>query len=212
MPVNTVHNILVALVQQAHTYLDLTQSLSPNIEAHTVFYAVCQAIFYIITYLSNKLLDNGGYEYLVSLQLDRLVTCRLNPLKFCCASVADAFANVVDNLGVVSISCMDLVERNRSVKFSLNFDEQNPLRSYFPFDPLFQDLPLTGHFIDPFYNRSPDQWFEDDDDHTDRETSRESMSEASASVGASISFEARIGSLDFSSSARFSQGSVGSSY
>jgi len=205
VPINVVSFILTALVTELHCYLDTPDKvMAPILEDHLIFYIICQAVFYIITYLSNALLENGGYEYLLRLQLERFIISPLNPLKFCCRSVAEAFATVVDKLNLMSISCEELIEQNKQTKF--NFDDRNPLGTHFPFDPIYLDLPQSFQHIEPFYNSKPDQWNEDEDQQIDREKS-ESASETSMSYEHESSLDMSIGKQ---SQMSYNNGSFGS--
>ncbi|CAG7729361.1 unnamed protein product [Allacma fusca] len=133
---------------------------SINLQAHGCFYAVCQTIFYLIAFRNKELLGSRkASAYMRTLNLGRLVTSDLNPLKACNSAISDAF---VDALNQHQISyCRTILERNQrstipTVNAGLddigNFARQvtsSTLECFFPCDPYL--LPRTKKWIDPIY-------------------------------------------------------------
>ncbi|XP_076309467.1 RNA polymerase I-specific transcription initiation factor RRN3 homolog Tif-IA [Tachypleus tridentatus] len=129
-----------------HSYIEnLTGSSRVIVDTslHGTFYAVCQAIFYVFAFRHKELIEmKNGLKYLRGLNLERVVTCRLNPLKVCMSAVVRNFANVARNYQLVY--CYTIIERNsrtllpvaasqasgstQSVSFS-------KMETFFPFDP-----------------------------------------------------------------------------
>ncbi|XP_071862578.1 RNA polymerase I-specific transcription initiation factor RRN3 homolog Tif-IA [Bombus fervidus] len=81
-----------------HDYINM-QDHSNYIEdenkEHGVFYSVCEALFLIITKRHNDYPDSKKYMlYLQELDLAKIVTCKLNPLKACHPEIAHSFAEI----------------------------------------------------------------------------------------------------------------------
>ena len=54
-----------------------------------------QAVFYIFVFRHRQLLeDNKGLHYVMGLNLERIVTCRLNPIRVCLPSIVNVFATL----------------------------------------------------------------------------------------------------------------------
>ena len=66
-----------------------------DIEAHAVFYAVCQAVMYIMCFRhADMLTDRKRHAKCQMLKLDRIVASQLNPLKVVLPSVVKEFATI----------------------------------------------------------------------------------------------------------------------
>lgn len=86
-----------------------------GVSSHGTFYALFQAAIYIITLRHKEILElKKGLDYLRNLNLDRLITSNLNPLKFCSDTVAANFASV-------SRYCRDFFEKKNLQFLPLNF-------------------------------------------------------------------------------------------
>ncbi|CAG0905552.1 unnamed protein product [Cyprideis torosa] len=87
VPLQTIRSGLQELTEWAHAYMsqvDEEHSVG-DIEFHGPFYAVCQAIFYIVSF-SHADLTSGGpkaLQFLQSLQFSRIINSSLNPLRHC---------------------------------------------------------------------------------------------------------------------------------
>lgn len=155
-----------------------------NILAHGSFYAVCQAIFYIFAFRHFELIygnlplikdeenkpgnkpniqglppPNLGSSFMYALNLQRLITCDLNPLKACIPSIAKTFVNIAH---VYQISyCKTVLERNSRASIrnmicenmrdgASSGESVNLLNdSFFPFDPLL--LPYSKMIVEETY-------------------------------------------------------------
>lgn len=71
----------------------------------------------------------SGINFVESLNLPRLVTCPLNPLRTCPPQVTQAFSSVTRSHQVVY--CQAIIEKN--VRYSLNNAVQYD--DWFPYDP-----------------------------------------------------------------------------
>uniref|UniRef100_U5EH15 Putative rna polymerase i specific transcription initiation factor rrn3 n=1 Tax=Corethrella appendiculata TaxID=1370023 RepID=U5EH15_9DIPT len=155
IPLATVKIKLCEFSNWAHQYIQQSDSAQYNnsLKAHKVFYAVCQAIFYIIAFRSKHLTSNQkNLAFLQSLQLASLVTCHLNPLRVCLPAVSTAFAGVTRAHQLAY--CHTILERNARRKlatiYSTNCETPDEcLETFFPFDPYL--LKKSGKKIDQIY-------------------------------------------------------------
>lgn len=143
------------LCRWAHDYVEKSDSSqnTTSIRAHLVFYAVCEAIFYVISFRSQDLTDSSeNLTFLQSLQLSTLVTCHLNPLRVCSPAVATAFAGVTRTHQLAY--CHTVLERNARRKLAMVYQNDivmpdETLDTTFPFDPFL--LKKSGAFINGIY-------------------------------------------------------------
>lgn len=158
---NTLHD----LCRWAHDYVEKSDSSqnTTSIKAHLVFYAVCEAIFYVISFRSRDLTNSSeNLTFLQTLQLSTLVTCHLNPLRVCLPAVATAFAGVTRAHQLAY--CHTILERNARRKLAMVYQNEivmpdETLDTMFPFDPYL--LKKSGAFIAKIYQHY--QPSEDDD-------------------------------------------------
>lgn len=145
-----------------HSYLD---TLSPgNIRAdprvHAPFYSLCQAVFYVFAFRSKALLESAdGFDFLRKLNFERLITCPLNPLKFCLSTVTEVFADLMNRHELVF--CYTILEQNRRLALpsssqSFGSSVVNVMDCFFPFDPY--NLKRSHKIIEPLYQ----EWEEED--------------------------------------------------
>uniref|UniRef100_A0A8C4RBS4 RRN3 homolog, RNA polymerase I transcription factor n=1 Tax=Eptatretus burgeri TaxID=7764 RepID=A0A8C4RBS4_EPTBU len=98
IPSVTVRACLDLLVSWLHRYIDSQDGSARSycdVSIHGPFYAVCQSVCYIFIFRHRELLEpdmKKGLAYLQALNLERLVQCRLNPLKVCLPSIVRVFA------------------------------------------------------------------------------------------------------------------------
>lgn len=157
LPQGVIKKTLRELCEWAHAYIlksDSGQS-SASIKAHIVFYAVCEAVFYVIAFRSRDLTSNNkNLIFLQSLQLSTLVTCHLNPLRVCQATVATAFAGVTRAHQLAY--CHTVLERNARKKLATVYRNEvimpeETLDTTFPFDPYL--LKKSGKHIADIYQQ-----------------------------------------------------------
>ncbi|NXK05698.1 RRN3 factor, partial [Herpetotheres cachinnans] len=163
IPVVTVKACLDLLVNWMHKYID-NQDTGANVYCdvalHGPFYSTCQAVFYTLIFRHKQLLDGNlrkGLSYLQSLNFERIVIKKKNPLKICIPSVVNLFAAKKKNLLIYFsfsliqifvkyqlVFCYTIIERNNRqfipvVRSGTGGDLvqtcTNPLDSFFPFDP-----------------------------------------------------------------------------
>lgn len=129
----------------------------PQFAAHRVFYAVCQAVFYVIAFRHGDMTPISQYlPFLRSLNLERLVTSHLNPLNNCMPSVVRHFSRVTRHYQLVY--CNTIIARNRREQLPVVFQTNLGLRrardegvqlTFFPFDPYV--LQHSGWFVEDIY-------------------------------------------------------------
>lgn len=155
IPQTRIKRTLHDLCRWAHDYVEKSDSSqnTTSIKAHLVFYAVCEAIFYVISFRSRDLTNsNENLTFLQSLQLSTLVTCHLNPLRVCLPAVATAFAGVTRAHQLAY--CHTILERNARRKLAMVYQNEivmpdETLDTTFPFDPYL--LKKSGAFIENIY-------------------------------------------------------------
>ncbi|VVC30424.1 Hypothetical protein CINCED_3A002920 [Cinara cedri] len=139
------------------------------LRGHAVFYSICQALFYIISFRHQDLMDSKrNLKFMENLSLSKIVTCKLSPLRLCCSTVVNHFAHITKIYQLTyCYAAMDGHIRitNQTIK-----DEW--LYSFFPFDPYVlprsKDIIMSNlyrHFDDDNINKLTD--IDDDEDMKD---------------------------------------------
>ncbi|KAI0230182.1 RNA polymerase I-specific transcription initiation factor RRN3 [Lamellibrachia satsuma] len=154
--ISTVRVCLDLMAAWAHRYIteaSYTSSSNNDMSHHATFYSVCQAIFYVVTFRHKELLSTKqGYKHCQRLNLQTIVTARLNPLRMCLAIIAKTFASITRMHQLAF--CDTILERNRRTMFPTSADGagvsvSNPLDAFFPFDPYL--LNRSGRYVVPLY-------------------------------------------------------------
>lgn len=142
------------LARWIHRYLDIQNSTNiiADFNKHGPFYGVCQTLLYIFIYHHKIFLQShADIDFIKSLNFARIITSKLNPLKFCLNTIVSMFARVTRIYEIVF--CYSVIERNnRSMlsEFTLtNGGVHKHLEIFFPFDPYM--LPNSLKFIKPVY-------------------------------------------------------------
>lgn len=160
-----------------NAYLDYFETAAGGSDApedHSLFYNVCQAVFYIVCFRHVQLFASydgvDGPAAMARLGLDRVVNSRLNPLRVCLPSVVNEFARVMHEQQIVY--CYAAMQRNARPQRSGNASpvrsgssgaeaamayinrEAVDFESFFAFEPL--TLARTSPIVEPFYQ----QWEE----------------------------------------------------
>ncbi|XP_058804012.1 RNA polymerase I-specific transcription initiation factor RRN3 [Phymastichus coffea] len=157
--IGLIQGVLSEMSTWIHSYISSQDSLecaNSDVRVHAVFYSVCQAMFYLLAFRHKDLMDGErNLRFLEGLNLNKIVTCRLNPLKVCQSAVVQNFAAVTRKYQLAY--CYTVIERNaRSnlpVQYSSNrYQSLNWLDTFFPFDPY--RLVLSGQRITELYNNS----------------------------------------------------------
>lgn len=86
---------LQLMVTWAHAYADKQALMQTNysdhvsnFSLHRTYYSLCQTIFYVIIFHSRQLFDERYIGLVRSWKLNDIVSCKLNPLKFCLSTVS----------------------------------------------------------------------------------------------------------------------------
>ncbi|XP_014370833.1 RNA polymerase I-specific transcription initiation factor RRN3 [Papilio machaon] len=154
---------LKSMAEWCHSYITATQestAVSDNTKVHGVFHSICHAIFYLVAFKNHQLfVSKESLNFVESLNLPRLVTCSLNPLRTCPPQVTRAFSSVTRAHQVVY--CQAIIEKN--TRHSLQYNTEECYNEWFPYDPY--TLPKSGQIIWPLCIEYKD-WAKDGDDET----------------------------------------------
>ncbi|XP_014208369.1 RNA polymerase I-specific transcription initiation factor RRN3 [Copidosoma floridanum] len=153
--INLIQGVLSEIVSWVHSYIssqDSVESADPT--AHALFYSMCHAIFYLIAFRHKDLTEGKkNLLFLQELNITKIVTSRLNPLKFCQPAVVQNFAAVTRKYQIAY--CYTVIDRNSRSNLPVLYNTNctvTALETFFPFDPYL--LPLSGRRIAPIYNSS----------------------------------------------------------
>lgn len=150
------------MTEWCHSYIKAQEMPSSHNgkNPHSVFYSVCQYIFYLVAFKHKELFSdkNGklclflilnimflniyttmvfsrcssGLLFVVSLNLPKIVMCSLNPLRMCHEGIAEAFASITRIHQIVY--CHALMEQN--IRRHLKAEEELlEHQEWFPYDP-----------------------------------------------------------------------------
>ncbi|XP_046855121.1 RNA polymerase I-specific transcription initiation factor RRN3-like [Xenia sp. Carnegie-2017] len=189
--ISMIKKCLNLLVSWIHRYIDnINCELAyPDVDKHGPFYSLCQAVFYIYVYRHSCLLqEKDGMGFARRLNFERIVTCKLNPLKICLSHVVKMFAHVTRYNEVVF--CYTIIEKNnRSLPMTApsftssvvaKHSQLNQLDSFFPFEPYL--LKRSRLFIKDIYREwdgiEPETYISDGeeiDDHVELGKSPDSL-------------------------------------
>ncbi|KAE8749588.1 hypothetical protein FOCC_FOCC003576 [Frankliniella occidentalis] len=148
-----------------HSYIN-NQDGQKTVEMrlHIVFYSVCQALFYLLCFRHKDLFrTKQNMVFLRGLNLTKMVTCTLNPLRVCLPELVKKFSSITRAYQLVY--CNSVIERNsrnsvpivHTRNHVMQADQPSSLlETFFPFDPY--KLKRSSCVIDPTY-----QVYQDDD-------------------------------------------------
>lgn len=139
---------------------------------HTVFYSVCQALFLIICKRHNDYPDSKKYMlYLQELNLAKIITSKLNPLKACHPEILHNFAEITRTYQLAY--CYTIIENNTRSQlpiFNSNKAASTTVENFFPFSsytlqqssqrliPLFRDNVTNSNEYKTFTNYKEDYY------------------------------------------------------
>ncbi|XP_057658400.1 RNA polymerase I-specific transcription initiation factor RRN3 isoform X2 [Diorhabda carinulata] len=168
IPLAMLKGTLQQLAEWIHSYIlaqDGLEYVNSDIRAHSVFYSVCQALFYVIAFRHKDFVTSKkNITFLECLNLGKIVTSRLNPLRVCQPAVVQNFAAVTRKYQIAY--CYSIIEHNtRNTLPTIYQDEKgsivmsnNVLDAFFPFDPFI--LKRSGKKIQPIY-KEYEEFFEE---------------------------------------------------
>ncbi|CAG5129022.1 unnamed protein product [Candidula unifasciata] len=174
LSVKTAKQVVELMVKWIHSYLDRTcdQGAHADLAHHAPFYSVCQSVFYIFCFKHMDFMGMKGYRWAESLNLQRIVTSKLNPLRVCMPIIVSTFASAA-RLHQLAF-CDTVIERNNryhlpvaASTYSTEGSRQTQLQSYFPFDPYL--LPRSCSHIRPLYKEFHGSLPGEDDDAVDED-------------------------------------------
>jgi RNA polymerase I-specific transcription initiation factor RRN3 len=178
-----VKDSLYVMVGWVHDYLENLdkKNMFPDVEVHSIFYSVCQSIFYIICFHYTNLFQNEGKEYWSSLELEKIITSSLNPLKFCLNTIVNEFSRICSEFGLTI--CEEIIQKNKHLILPTRniYGRSNYLESFFPFDPYL--LQNSSIFINKYYrtwNTKDDE--EEESKDIQEETTDEDMKSTTNSL------------------------------
>ncbi|XP_035824154.1 RNA polymerase I-specific transcription initiation factor RRN3 [Aplysia californica] len=155
--ISTCRGIMELMARWLHSYLDQSsdQQHKADLAHHGPFYSVCQSLFYCFCFMHNDIMQlKDGHKWAVSLNFQRIITSKLNPLRVCLPIVVKTFASATRMHQLAF--CDTIIERNNRYtlpvavsSFALGTCDQRQLESYFPFDPYL--LPRSRMYITPLY-------------------------------------------------------------
>lgn len=151
------------IAEWIHTYIanqDAVEGLNADIRAHAVFYSVCQALFYLVAFRHKDLVERKKSKvnhsstnlkcntinfldiiFLESLQLGKIITSQLNPLRVCQAAVVQNFAAVTRKYQLAY--CYTVIDHNKRNSMPTIYQDDKGARiisgqclsDFYPFDP-----------------------------------------------------------------------------
>ena len=146
-----------------HAYIDQTRNSNSNmkIHSHGPFYSACQAVFYMFVFRQDEFKDSKvALDKLSKIRLQKIVTCHLNPLRFCRPAIVRNFSSVAQYLQLAY--CETIIQKNMRLNLPVvNNSALNAtcsvtgpnavLHSFFPFDPY--TLKDSKQFVSPHYRQ-----------------------------------------------------------
>lgn len=102
------------LVKWIHSYINMqeySKYVDDDTKPHVVFYSVCQAFFHLFIARHKEFVSaKNGILFLQELDIPRIVTCRLNPLKMCNIKIVHNFADITSTYQLAY--CYTIIESN----------------------------------------------------------------------------------------------------
>ncbi|KAK2576891.1 hypothetical protein KPH14_005516 [Odynerus spinipes] len=102
------------LAKWIHSYIDMQENsdyVSDDPRDHPIFYSVCQALFFIVTVRHKDFIDTkSSMMCLHELDLPKIITCKLNPLKSCQSDIVHSFADISRTYQLAY--CYTIIENN----------------------------------------------------------------------------------------------------
>ncbi|KZC07908.1 RNA polymerase I-specific transcription initiation factor RRN3, partial [Dufourea novaeangliae] len=134
----TVKVVQLKLSKWIHDYInmqDYSNCVNDENKAHTVFYSVCQALFLIIAKRHNDYPDSKKYMlYLQELDLAKIITSKLNPLKACYPEIVHNFAEITRTYQLAY--CYTIIENNTRSQLPIFNSKKatvTTVENFFPF-------------------------------------------------------------------------------
>jgi RNA polymerase I-specific transcription initiation factor RRN3 len=183
------------MIKWIHNYMEKTTHIS-YFDVHRTYYALCQTVFYVTIFRNRQLFQQGNNDYLnlvKSWRFNEIVSCKLNPLRYCLPTIRQKFARIT-YLNQIAY-CYSIIDANNRITLPISGENsnevrmffsskselqakskentsttvnssyfENPLDSFFPFDPYL--LNRSKVFIEKFYVQFTDI-LDDEDEEMD---------------------------------------------
>ncbi|KAK3586143.1 hypothetical protein CHS0354_033267 [Potamilus streckersoni] len=176
VPLSMVKTCLGIMTNWIHSYLDHSSqdTVHADITHHGPFFAVCQSVFYVFVFRNKDLMEmKKGYKWVESLNFQRIITSRLNPLRVISPLIVKTFASITRTHQLAF--CDTVIERNNRMILPVSGDsstgwagrETKMLDTFFPFDPYL--LSRSGKFIIAHYQEFQGNLEEENTETSDEE-------------------------------------------
>mmetsp|Transcript_8293 Transcript_8293/g.19110 ORF Transcript_8293/g.19110 Transcript_8293/m.19110 type:complete len:570 (-) Transcript_8293:280-1989(-) len=151
IPAHTAHTALSFVAKWLHQYITLQLDGGVVVPAaHSVFYAACQNLLYMLCY-KLRALQETDRAFVQSLGLDALICCPLRPLNEVYASIVGEFVRGATLYQILSPAAQEeaVVANNRAAHEERSWGGAHRLDAFFPFDPYM--LKLSSRHVDPIF-------------------------------------------------------------
>ncbi|XP_029663030.1 RNA polymerase I-specific transcription initiation factor RRN3 isoform X3 [Formica exsecta] len=131
--------IMSKLITWIRNYINMqeySKYIDDDMKRHAVFYSVCQAFFHLFIARHKEFVSSkNGILFLQELDIPRVVTCRLNPLKMCNTKIVHSFADITSTYQLAY--CYTIIEnneRNQMPIFGMKTHLPVLVSNFFPFE------------------------------------------------------------------------------
>ena len=92
-----------------------------NFDIHRTFYSMCQTLFYVIIFRHQQLFGHNTelVDLIKSWKLNDIVSCKLNPLRYCLPTIRKKFARVAYVNQVIRVTLLFTRKSYLIIKFIL---------------------------------------------------------------------------------------------
>lgn len=133
-----VRTMLSKMSKWIHNYIKVQERahyVNDETKDHIIFHSICQALFFIISKRHKDYTNSKNYMlYLQELDLPKIISCKLNPLKACHPDVVNNFAEITRTYQLAY--CYAIIEnnaRNQLPIFNNSHTMISRLDNFFPF-------------------------------------------------------------------------------
>ncbi|KAJ3443239.1 RNA polymerase i-specific transcription initiation factor rrn3-related [Anaeramoeba flamelloides] len=178
-------NVLKILVEFTFEYLSYYPKLQPQsqfeeititkavLQRHSIFYSLCQAIFYLLIFvakfLTSNFQDNSVIQEIYSLHLSKLIQCPLNPLLVCSRPVVKEFIKLCKKLNIIDSKAINMALKIDQTNIQLHYIKKLRKKFTFPFDPI--DFKPIEKYINPIFRT----WEQEDENYVNNENENENI-------------------------------------
>ena len=127
---------LITWIRNYINMQEYSKYVDDDTKPHAVFYSVCQAFFHLFIARHKEFVSSkNGMLFLQELDIPRIVTCRLNPLKMCNTEIVHSFADITSTYQLAY--CYTIIEnneRNQLPIFGMKTHLPVLVSNFFPFE------------------------------------------------------------------------------